>query len=237
MSATAPVILQMQARLQAWETAADDKALFLNCYQLMTSNVLAAVEQHEFNDPVWVSRLLDHFAHYYFVALEAYERDPAVAPAIWQRAFTVTCAPNISALQKLLLGVNAHINYDLVFTLVDLLQPEWPQLSDAQRAARYADHCHVNAVIGRTIDAVQDQVLEPAMPLMDLVDKLLGPMDEALISRLITQWRDQVWLNAVSLLNTGAAPEQAQLHRHIEQSALITAGLICREGGRQNDPS
>ncbi len=34
--------------------------------------------------------------------------------------------------------------------------------------SHYTDHCHVNDVIGGTIDAVQDQVIEPAMPVMDI---------------------------------------------------------------------
>lgn len=228
MSPSAPVITHMQSRIREWKATSDDKALFLNCYMMMTSNVLAAIQQQEFDDPVWVNRLLYHFADYYFAALEAYEHDPASAPAVWQRAHDVTRNSETAALQKLLLGVNAHINYDLVFTLVDLLRPEWRNLSEPQRAARYADHCHVNDVIGRTIDAVQDQVLEPAIPVMDYIDKLLGPIDEMLISRLITQWRETVWLNAMSLLSTDDAQEQTQLIRKVEEQALKTAEFICR---------
>ena len=227
MPTSAPIITHMQSRIREWEAASDDKALFLNCYMMMTSNVLVAIQQQEFDDSAWVNRLLNHFADYYFAALEAYERDPVSAPAVWQRAHAVTRNSEFAALQKLLLGVNAHINYDLVFTLVDLLRPEWRNLSAPQRAARYADHCHVNDVIGRTIDAVQDQVLEPAMLGMDYIDKLLGPIDEILISRLITQWREAVWLNAMSLLSTDDAQEQARLTRQVEEEALKTAEFIC----------
>lgn len=35
---------------------------------------------------------------------------------------------------------------------------------------------------------------------MDLVDKLLGPVDEWLISQLITRWRDEVWEHALAML-------------------------------------
>lgn len=77
--------------------------------------------------------------------------------------------------QNLQLGVNVHINYDLVLTLDDLLRPEWPDMSEEQRATRFGDYCHVNDIIGRTINDVQDQVLEPAMSAMDIVDKLSSP--------------------------------------------------------------
>jgi hypothetical protein len=223
------VITRMQSHIREWEAASDDKALFLSCYMMMSSNMLAAVQQEEFNDPAWVDRLLCRFAEYYFVALEAYERDPASAPAVWQHAHRVTQVQGIPALRKLLLGINAHINYDLVLTLVDLLRPEWRGLSEAQRAARYADHCHVNAVISRTIDAVQDHVIEPAMPPMALVDTLMGRVDEALVAYLIARWRESVWADAAGLLATDTPEAQAQLLRGVEARALRTARYIYRK--------
>jgi hypothetical protein len=217
----------MRSLIGQWEERADPRAVFLSCYWMMTSNMLAAIEQKEFNDPAWVDRLLHRFADYYFVALDAYELNPASAPPVWQLAHNITSAPNSSALQKILLGVNAHINYDLVLTLVDLLQSEWDGLSEEQRLIRYADHCRVNHVIGSTIDAVQDQILEPAMPVMDLIDRLLGSLDEMLISRLITQWREQVWQNAVHLLQTNAEDERLRIIAQFEEEALKIGEVIC----------
>jgi hypothetical protein len=124
----------------------------------MTRNILSAIERREFHDSAWVNSLMERFADYYFVALEAYEKEPASAPAVWQVAHSMTRAPNALALQKLLVGVNAHINFDLVLSLVDMLGPEWDALAADQRSERYDDHCHVNTVIGIG-DVLQDQVL------------------------------------------------------------------------------
>lgn len=219
-----PVIAQMQQTIQQWEAAADDKSLFLRCYMLMTGNMLAAIDQ--FDDPLWVNALLHRFADYYFVALHAYESQPVAAPRVWQLAFNAAGDSQVSALQKMLLGVSAHINYDLVLTLVDLLQPEWHNLTEQQRIARYGDHCRVNEVIAGTIDAVQDAVLEPAMPLMNMIDKLLGPLDELLLSRLLARWREEVWQNALRLLETSDPQKQAELRQQIEQAALTTGMFI-----------
>jgi len=188
--------------------------------------MLVAIERQEFNDPTWVNRLLQRFANYYFVALDAYQLSPTSSPRVWQLAHNSAKNPQVTSLQNLLLGVNAHINYDLVFTLVDLLQPEWTGLSPSQRSSRYADHCQVNTVIGRTIDAAQDQVLEPGMPLMNWIDTLLGPLDEFLISRLITRWRESVCQNATCLLDTQEAGNQARLIGEIEAEALQTGKII-----------
>jgi len=60
-------------------------------------------------------------------------------------------------LQNLLLGVNAHVNYDLTFAVVDLLAPEWAGLSEAERRARYEDFCQVNRIIAETVDEVHEK--------------------------------------------------------------------------------
>src|SRR5512139_2644836 len=173
----------METLIKQWEDQSDQRALFLKCYLMMTHNMVSAIDRHEFKDSLWVDQLLSRFAGYYFIALDAYERDPSTSPPIWQLAHSSTQSVDTMAIQVLMLGVNAHINYDLVKTLVELLQPEWAGLSEIQRAERYADHCYVNEVIANTIDAVQDTILEPAMPSMDIVDKVMGPFDELLLSR------------------------------------------------------
>lgn len=217
---------RMRTQVQAWQAVADGRALFLDCYQLMTRNMFTALAAHEFSDRVWVDRLLHRFADYYFDALSAYERDPAAAPAVWRLAHDAACRPGTAALRKVLLGINAHINYDLVLTVADLLQPEWPDLTAAQRAGRQADHEHVNDVIGRTIDAVQDQILDPAMPLLDVFDRLLGPLDELLISRVITSWRATVWRNALALIETTEVGGRQRLIAQVETDALTIGRRI-----------
>lgn len=60
------------------------------------------------------------------------------------------------------MGVNAHINYDLVLTLYEMLLDEWWQLSKQEQAYRYQDHCKVNEIIAARIDQVQDELLNPS---------------------------------------------------------------------------
>ena len=52
-----------------------------------------------------------------------------------------------NVLQNLLLGINAHINYDLVLTIYDMPAPEWERLTEEQRRRRFQDHCTVNVII------------------------------------------------------------------------------------------
>lgn len=228
---SAHVTERMQNLVDQWKDAGDGRAVFLHCYLLMTQNMLSAIDDRQFNDSVWTHLLLRHFADYYFAALESYEQRGRV-PRVWQVAYDAARRPDTHVVQNLMLGVNAHINYDLVLTLVDILAPEWEALSEEGRAQRYADHCTVNAVIGRTIDSVQDGVLEPLSPSLEVVDWLLGPFDEWLTSRLIAHWRDKVWQDAVTLLEMTVPAARAQQHQQIEIRTLQRANAILHSRPR-----
>ncbi len=216
----------MQVLVRQWQEASDKRAVFLDCYLRMTRGMLTAIEAGEFHDPVWVSALLIRFADYYFDALDAYERQSPATPAVWKLVHDATGRERTMILQDLLLGINAHINYDLVLTLVDMMDAEWSQLSDTHRQQRYADHSHVNAVIGRTIDAVQDQVVEHYAPGLNVIDLVLGPLDEWVMSRMIAHWRDEVWKNAVVLIETPDTAERERLRRGVEEHTLGRADVI-----------
>jgi len=218
----------MQALIQDWTGSHDSRSIFLSCYQLMTRNTLQAIERDEFYDPNWVHQLLNRFADYYFVALDAYETDPQAASLVWQLAHNATRNPKAMTIQTLLLGVNAHINYDLVLTLVDVLTPEWSTLDDIQRENRHSDHDRVNTIIAASIDAVQDDILEPAMPIMGFIDDVFGRVDERLISHLIRHWRNDVWKHAMQLLCVESKQYQEELIAQVEEDALKIGRLIYR---------
>jgi hypothetical protein len=215
-----PIVKRMTTLVDQWEAARDRRAIFLGCYRLMTLNMLDAIDAGRFHDGVWVSDLLQHFTDYYFNALALYEQSDVATPPVWQLAHDATRDEAVTTLQHLLLGVNAHINFDLVFTLVDQLTPEWADLSLERREQRHADHELVNRIIGETVDAVQDEVIDRHSPWFEFVDKMLGPVDEWLTSHLIAHWREEVWSHAVRYLELTSPEERADLHRQIEHRAL-----------------
>jgi hypothetical protein len=128
-------------------------------------------------------------------------------------------------------SVAGPYRYDLVFALSDLLAPEWPGLTVAQQKSRYRDHCHVNSLIFQTIDAVQDQIVERYDANLDLADKLMGPLDEWLTSRLITDWREQVWKNATHLIRSQADTDRQLVLLEVERRSMERARSILGESG------
>lgn len=220
------VLAAMQAQIEAWDLTGDQRQTFLRCYQAMTNNMLSAIQDGEFEDGEWVETLLEHFASYYFHALYSFENLKTEVPLVWRQAFDAAAKAHISPLQNLILGVNAHINYDLVLALADVLAPSWSTLPESGRANRYKDHCHVNQIIARTVDSVQDEILEKDTPWLDWVDDLLGPVDEWATSALITHWREQVWENAITYLALEDQSDREHLRLHVEAAALRVGKLL-----------
>lgn len=223
MSVSDQLLTRMLQQADTWENQGDKRFIFLRCYYLMTSNMVKAIRGERFSDCNWVEKLLTRFAEYYFNALNLYDLDPARAPAIWKHAHDASRSLPLNVLQHLLLGINAHINYDLVLALYDGLHEEWPSLSGTQRSLREADHHQVNRIIGETIDAVQDSVIETQSALMAVLDLLMGPVDEWLLSRLITTWRTEVWLTTLNLLEAFSAEDREAIRIKLEAEALIRA--------------
>ena len=225
-----PVLVRMKNLLNDWEPVNDRRLIFLQCYAAMTQNILAAIEARDFEDVSWVATLMKNFADLYFYALEAEDSGLASAPIAWRIAFKAAHNPQTNVLQNLVLGVNAHINYDLVLALSDLLASEWQQLSEEQRQIRYHDHCHVNDIINHTIDTVQDQVVDRFEPEFRLVDKVLGPVDEWMTGLLISEWREEVWKHAIQMIDSTEQTGRQEIIKHVEQVSIERAQDILGKG-------
>lgn len=231
MSTTShPLVARMDDQIARWERAADRRAVFLACYRLMTLNMLGGVARGRFHDGAWVGALIENFAEYYFVALDAYEGRGGDPPAVWRAAHDLALRPTTPVVQSLLVGVNAHINCDLVLVLDDMLSPAWGGLDAPGRAARYHDYALVNAVIAETVDAVQDQVVAPYARAMGVVDALCGPLDEWCAARLITNWRADVWRRALAIVEAAEPAARPALRAQADVAALARIELLERAG-------
>lgn len=206
----------MAAQVAEWDATGDGRAVFLDCYRVMTDEVLARIDAAGFDDGAWVERLLDRFAEYYFASLDG-GPDGAPVPEPWVVAHAAAVGCDAAPLQLLLAGVNAHINYDLVLTLVDVLDDEWATADVVQRTRRQTDYDLVNVVIAETADRVQDEVVERRSPWLDVLDRGLGRWDERLAVRVLGGWRSQVWRHAVELLDTPDAGRRAERAAVIER--------------------
>lgn len=218
---------RMEVKIREWEGNNDPRSIFLSCYRLMTGNMLKGIEQGRFHDREWVMTLLHRFADYYFDALVCYDCGEEDTPEAWHYVHDVGQRKKLHVLQNLLLGINAHINYDLVLTIYDMLAPEWDQLTEEQREHRFLDHCTVNVIIAETIDRVQDEVVERHDPAMDWIDRAFGRLDEKLLSYMITRWRHEVWEQAVGLLQCECEEDREVFRQELQREVLQRARKIA----------
>ena len=194
-----PLSDRMAAQAAAWDAGGDGRAVFLDCYRRMTDAVVAEIEVGRFADGAWVRDLLDTFARYYFDSIDGGVTSAPV-PVPWVVAHAAAVGNDAAPLQLLLAGVNAHINYDLVLALVDVLDADWAVAGDDWRLQRRSDYELINEIIAATADQVQDEVVERRSSWLDVLDRGLGQWDERMAVRLLGRWRDRVWKQAVDLL-------------------------------------
>lgn len=184
-----------------WGDAGDRRAVFAECYLVMTRSVEENIRADSFHDGVWVGRLLDRFATYYFDAVDSYGGVLGVraCPAVWREALEACSDPLCHPLQALMLGINAHINHDLALALVDVLD-DWPTLDAEARQRRRHDHELVNTIINETTDEVQKDVVGRWSPAAEGLDLLMGRLDEWAFGQLAESWRSRVWADAMDLV-------------------------------------
>lgn len=222
------VILERMDELVAGWGPKDRRSLFARAYRSMSANMFSAIDSDEFADSVWVNHLLSSFAAYYFDAVAAVEGPPGVCPEVWNVAFSAASDDRIHPLRVLFLGINAHINYDLALCVADVMN-DWNELDPAHRDARRSDYDKVNRIVSRTIDAVQTDTVAPVSPTMDLLDDLLGPIDEWLFTAMIINWRSDTWGDA-QLLLASADDRVGEVRARIESEALLIADRIIHIG-------
>jgi hypothetical protein len=167
------VIARMVALLDPLEADGDPGRYFLGTYLRITRAVRAALADGTFEDAAWVERWDVDFAGLYLDALEAHRRDPATAPAPWRRAFSAS--PTLRPEGHVLLGVNAHINFDLPQSLVRVIPAA--EFGDPHTLARRRrDHERIDGVLASRV-ATEDVELQRAGDPRTWLDRLLTPVN------------------------------------------------------------
>jgi hypothetical protein len=127
---------------------------------------------------------------------------------------------------RLLLGMNAHINYDLPQALLAVITDE--EFDNAELIARReADHKAIDDILAARVSAEGDGLSGIAGP-GSLVDRLLKPLNQSGTRRFLREARQKVWANAISLSQArraGAGVYAARLAELEELSAAKVTEL------------
>ncbi len=217
------LIERMTDLLQPMEAAHDPKRVFHATYLRTTIAVAEEIKRPGgFADPQWTERWDVAFADLYLEALERLQAGEQPSRP-WAIAFGAR--RGLPVLNGLLLGMNAHINYDLPQALLAVITDE--EFEDAEMVARReADHKAIDDILASRVSPEGDELIGIDGP-GSLVDRLLKPFNQSGTRRFLREARQKVWANAISLSQarrTGAGAYAARLAELEELSAAkITA--------------
>jgi Family of unknown function (DUF5995) len=213
------VVAQMQARLDALP-ATSPRRPFLSTYLRTTQAVGDAVDAGRFLDPPWVERWDVAFAELYLDAHDAFVAGESHAvPRPWRLAFT---APDdLPALRHVLLGINAHVNYDLPQAMLSVISPA--DFDEERRVhTRRRDHERIDDVLASRVKD-EDQQLGDAK---SLLDRVLAPLNRLGSKRFLREARVKVWHN-VEELNAARLESDSVYDTRLGELEVLSAARIA----------
>jgi Family of unknown function (DUF5995) len=188
------LISRMAALLESLQATGDPRRYFHATYQRTTIAVAEELERGGFADPPWVEQWDVVFADLYLDALQTTLAGGEPSRP-WAIAFGAPAG--LPALRHVLLGMNAHINYDLPQALVAVITDE--QFDDqALLNRREADHRAIDNVLASRVAAEDDELTAISGP-GTLLDRLLRPFNRLGTQRFLREAREKVWVNAIAL--------------------------------------
>src|SRR3954471_22660375 len=171
------VVGTMQSRLDSLTPEQAHLRAFLGTYRRTTLAVGKAVDGGAFEDPDWVEPWDVAFAGLYLLALDA-RLSGAKPSRPWRLAFDAP--PDLPALRHVLLGINAHVNYDLPQALLAVLSDD--DFADASvMASRRRDHERIDGVLAGRV-AAEDAELRADQ---SRLDRVLAPLNRRASKRFL----------------------------------------------------
>ena len=215
----AGLLVRMDELVAELEAERSPDRYFLSTYSRTTRAVAAALEDGRFEDPPWVEEWDVVFADLYLEALRAYRRAREAAPRPWRVAFEAD--PSLPPIAHLLLGMNAHINYDLPQALIEVIPPE--DVTDARLMdRRRRDHERIDGVLVERV-AAEDVEVKKATGALRLIDHLMTPLNHAASRRFLKEARLKVWHNTLELHAARLRGEEAYRRRLADLEVLSAA--------------
>jgi hypothetical protein len=212
----AVVVSEMRERLGELPA---HRAAFLGTYLRTTEAIGAAIDAGFFEDPDWVRRWDVAFAELYLAAHDA-ERtgERSRVPRPWRLAFAAPA--ELPALRHVLLGINAHVNYDLPQALLAVISRE--DFDDPDLLARRRrDHERIDAVLSARVGAEDDELRAGQSRL----DKLLAPLNRRASKRFLAEARHKVWHNVAELHAARLVSDDCHRTRLAELEVLAAARI------------
>jgi hypothetical protein len=205
------VIQEMERRFRHLARDCDHDAIFSLLYLRTTEKFQETLGTIGYSDPASIIRQDALFADLYFRAYDAYHKGQGFVPPAWRIAFEAADQRRVTAAGNALLGINAHVQRDLAFTLFELDQQGHP--------VSHADHTLVNNFLAQVM--ADAEIAARFDPTFD------DNSDPAALLQLIFAWREQAFVNYLRLRNAPTAEARVIVAAEIEGfAAAVAAGIV-----------
>jgi hypothetical protein len=214
------VVFRMQDRLDRLPARLSHQRVFLSTYQRTTQAVGEAVERATFEDPKWVQGWEVAFANLYLAALDTQLAGGDTVPRPWRLVFAPS--PDLPPLRRVLLGVNAHINYDLPQALLTVISDD--DFSDHLLMDRHRrDSERIDKVLASRVAAENEQLATVGGA--TVLDRILTPLNQVGSKRFLREARQKVWHNTLQLHDSRLAGPDEYAVRLAELELLSAAKI------------
>lgn len=207
----------------------DRRAAFPKIYGMITRAVADAVAQtpSPFLEPRWMSRLAGRFGERYLDTLSwSLDRVPQDCTA-WRIAYRYADERATIPLQDVILGLSAHINYDLTLGIAQTIE-EHGEANNSRMLARYKhDHDHVNTILDRSIPEAYEVVVNTfGCRTTSLLTGPWFPLVHRGTLKVLAVWREQVWRDVLALLASHGDERERVRQRLERRSGLFGHALV-----------
>ena len=214
---------QLQAALDELEARDDPRRFFCATYLRVTQAIDDELLAGGFADAVWMQRWDAAFACLYLEALKRDRRGLEVSRP-WALHFAACDRDDLEPVRHVLLGMNAHINYDLPLSVLAVMPPK--EFADPVLVqARRADHEHVDVVLLRMLES-EGAALAAESVDVSLLARLLAPVSGWAASRFLRESRHKVWDNTLAL-HRARQRSLAALQARIAELDRVTSARVA----------
>jgi Family of unknown function (DUF5995) len=216
------IIVQLDEEIALARREGSRLGFFATLYRNVTLKVREGIRDGFFEDSPRMERLDVTFASRYLDALRSH-RQGRPTSACWVVSFEAAQEWRPIILQHLLLGMNAHINYDLGISAAEVCP-------GAELPALKADFDRINGVLAGMLAKVQEDV-EELSPWIKFLDKVSDDkVEDAVINFSMGVARSCAWNVATRLASSNAAEAAPYLER-LDRDVTRLGRLVRRPVG------
>lgn len=217
----------------------DPRAAFPEIYGVITRRAAleACSKEGGFLEREWIYRLMGRFCERYLETLSWSEAKKPQDCTAWRITYEYATRGLTIPFQDVVLGLSAHINYDLPLGISQTIR----EFGDtpAKRARYKHDHDHINVLL-------RDSVAECFERLADRYGCRTGAtlwqqggrVVESIVLSVLSVWREHIWNDVLALLD--ARDEYARRHaiaRMEWRSGMIARAIVAPNASLELAPA